>query len=303
MNEQVIGNGFGGTVYRSLHIPSGKIVARKILGNRIPSQRLLKSMSAEIETLKSCDSPYILRCYGYIQCSNSKNLSLILEYMDMGSLDQVMGPARTPLNPVHVSVIAHHILQGITYLHESMNILHRDVKPSNILLNSNGDVKICDFGESIQLVGSATRSIVGTTGYMAPERIRGDPYDVKADIWSLGITVIELVTGVFPFNLETDQRSAMVPNSLKNDYSTGEESALVELWETINNDPSPKLDIKYFSEDLVSFVEVCLMRDPNDRPDLRSLCKHPFVQINKEILESFKRWAREARPNYSTDLP
>jgi serine/threonine protein kinase len=99
-------------------------------------------------------------------------------------------------------------LKGLRYLREKHQIIHRDVKPSNILVNSSGDIKICDFGVSGQLIDSMANSFVGTRSYMSPERLQGTNYSVQSDIWSLGLSLVEMALGMYPIPPPD-------PNSLK----------------------------------------------------------------------------------------
>jgi mitogen-activated protein kinase kinase len=155
---------------------------------------------------------------------------------------------------------------------------------------------------------------VGTTGYMAPERIRGDPYTVKADVWSLGVTIVELVSGYFPYSLDSTRRSLIAPRPLeaRNDaYGDGdgdgngngedgtieEDSTLVELWETINMESSPRLDPRFYSSDLVSFVDACFEQNPSRRSSLKDLLAHPFLLIDSKKLDSFRAWVGQMKKN------
>jgi mitogen-activated protein kinase kinase len=127
-----------------------------------------------------------------------------MEFADKGSLDGIY----KKIGPIDIEVVgkvALAVLEGLTYLYDVHRIIHRDIKPSNILFNSRGQVKICDFGVSGELINSIADTFVGTSTYMSPERIQGAQYTVKSDVWSLGISLIELALGRFPFASDTDE--------------------------------------------------------------------------------------------------
>ncbi len=120
-----------------------------------------------------------------------------MEYMDGGSLDLVL--KKTGKIPEKYSrKITYAVLRGLCYLREKHQIIHRDVKPSNILVNSQGEIKICDFGVSGQLIDSMANSFVGTRSYMSPERLQGSQYSVASDLWSLGLSLCEISLGMYP---------------------------------------------------------------------------------------------------------
>lgn len=273
-----LGSGFGGIVYKSIHLPSGKLMARKLVNSRISSAKIRKSLAAELGTLQKCQSEYIVKCFGAFV--SELQVSIAMEYMDVGSLDRVcklIGPLPEPL----LSFTSYSVLRGLLYLHRDWNIIHRDLKPSNILINSKGQVKLCDFGESIELVNSMAKSLVGTTGYMAPERVNGQKYTVRSDIWSLGITLIELATGRFPYNIPSSQRQSITPVTFNDEpIMNGEESmlSLIELWEAISNDLAPALDSKCFSKEFTSFISLCLIKDERNRPDPYTLMVIPLFK-------------------------
>jgi serine/threonine protein kinase len=123
-------------------------------------------------------------------------VSMVLEYMDRGSLDDHV-TAIGELSCDAIACISYQILQGLKYLHGSQ-LLHRDLKPANILLNSVGQVKLCDFGLAA-LTDSMNTTILGTTKFMAPERLRGQAYGRSSDLWSFGLCLLQCVTGTAPF--------------------------------------------------------------------------------------------------------
>lgn len=191
-----LGCGNGGTVSKCLHVPTKAIMAKKVV-HIATSETTRKQILRELQIMHDCSSPYIVSFYGaYL---SDPHICMCMEFMDKGSLDNIykqVGPIPEPI----LGKIAFAVVSGLTYLYEVHKIMHRDVKPSNVLLNSAGQIKICDFGVSGELINSVADTFVGTSTYMSPERISGDPYTVKSDVWSLGITLVELALGRFPFS-------------------------------------------------------------------------------------------------------
>jgi serine/threonine protein kinase len=133
-------------------------------------------------------------------------VNIALEYMDAGSLASILKKVgKIPEN--FLGMIAFQILSGFNYLHKTKKVTHRDIKPSNILVNTNGVVKIADFGVSgtVENTVDCMTSWVGTVTYMSPERIKGESYYSDTDIWSLGLLMVECVTGRFPYPDKDDQ--------------------------------------------------------------------------------------------------
>jgi mitogen-activated protein kinase kinase len=164
--------------------------------------------------------------------------------------------------PVRVDIlgkIAEAVLGGLTYLWRTHRIMHRDIKPSNVLVNHRGQLKICDFGVSSELVGSVADTFVGTGTYMAPERIQGATYTVKSDVWSVGLTIMELAIGKFPFHSD---------NADEADGPAG----ILDLLQQIVHEPSPRLpQSDAFPEILHQIIGRCLMKDPAQRPTPQEL--------------------------------
>ena len=157
--------------------------------------------------------------------------------------------------------IAEAVLGGLAYLYAAHRIMHRDLKPSNILVNSRGQIKLCDFGVSSELEGSIAETFVGTGTYMAPERIQGSPYTVKSDVWSVGLTLMELAIGKFPFG--GGENDADEP---------GGPQGILDLLQQIVLEPAPKLPKSdAFPSILEEMIEKCLMKDPAQRPTPKEL--------------------------------
>ncbi|WWC86308.1 uncharacterized protein L201_001181 [Kwoniella dendrophila CBS 6074] len=190
-----LGAGNGGTVTKVWNKKRNCVMARKlILVDAKPSVR--KQILRELQIMNDCNSPYIVGYYGCFPVD--VHVGIVIELMDAGSLNDIYRQN----GPVHIEVvgkIAEAVLHGLIYLYDVHRIIHRDIKPSNILANTNGEIKICDFGVSGELINSIANTFVGTSTYMSPERIQGAPYTIKSDVWSLGISLIELALGRFPF--------------------------------------------------------------------------------------------------------
>lgn len=153
--------------------------------------------------------------------------------------------------------------------------MHRDIKPSNILINSRGSIKLCDFGVSGELVNSIADTFVGTSTYMAPERIQGEKYTVKSDVWSFGLTIMELAIGKFPFN--------------SNEHIDEDDSGpagILDLLQQIVNEPAPKLPKSdAFPSILEDMIQKCLFKEPEKRPTPQEL----FVSFLFDFYNSLLR--------------
>ncbi|EGY21259.1 protein kinase wis1 [Verticillium dahliae VdLs.17] len=214
----------------------------------------------ELVILHKCVSPYIIDFYGAFFQEGA--VYLCIEFMDGGSIDKLYtgGVPENVLRKITYSTV-----QGLKTLKDDHNIIHRDVKPTNILVNTRGQVKVCDFGVSGNLVASMAKTNIGCQSYMAPERISGGgmatgadgTYSVQSDIWSLGLTIIECAMGQYPYPPEV---SSTIFSQL---------SAIVE------GDP-PDLP-EGFSSTARDFVKRCLNKVPKDRPTYAMLLQHPWL--------------------------
>ncbi|XP_035865399.1 dual specificity mitogen-activated protein kinase kinase 5 isoform X3 [Phyllostomus discolor] len=253
MNEQdiryrdTLGHGNGGTVYKAYHVPSGKTLAVKVILLDITLE-LQKQIMSELEILYKCDSSYIIGFYGAFFVEN--RISICTEFMDGGSLDVYRKIPEHVLGRIAVAVV-----KGLTYLW-SLKILHRDVKPSNMLVNTRGQVKLCDFGVSTQLVNSIAKTYVGTNAYMAPERISGEQYGIHSDVWSLGISFMEPL----------------------------------QLLQCIVDEDSPVLPVGEFSEPFVHFITQCMRKQPKERPAPEELMSMSSLQVVHDLRTCRLTW-------------
>lgn len=176
------------------------------------------------------------------------------------------------------------ILGGLVYLYEAHKIMHRDIKPSNVLVNSRGNIKLCDFGVATETVNSVADTFVGTSTYMAPERIQGGNYTVRSDVWSVGLTVMELAVGRFPFD---------ATDSAAGDRASSGPMGILDLLQQIVHEPAPKLPkSEAFPAILDEFIAKCLLKDPTERPTPRQLYdRDNFLQAAKRTPVDLQEWA------------
>lgn len=274
-----LGSGNGGTVSKVKHLTTGTVMARKVIHVEAKKE-MRKRIVRELQIMHGCHSDYIVNFYGAFLNSNN-DVIMCMEYMDVGSLDRVsrvFGPIRVDV----LGKIAEATLGGLTYLYSKHHIMHRDIKPSNILVNSRGSIKLCDFGVSGELINSIADTFVGTSTYMAPERIQGEKYTVKSDVWSFGLTIMELAIGKFPF---------AASEQLSDDECAP--AGILDLLQQIVHEPAPQLPKSdAFPSILEVMIQKCLYKEPEQRPTPQELLdRDPFVQAAKRTPVNLREWA------------
>lgn len=199
-----------------------------------------------------------------------EDVYMIIELMDGGSLTQILGPD-IKWSEGNIAYVMKMMMLGLAHMHQNHR-LHRDIKSDNVLVGHNGEVKLGDFGFAVNLVQDQTtrKSVVGTPYWMAPELIRGLPYDAKVDIWSTGITAIEMAEGEPPLLHEQPLKALLL----------------------ITTNKPPKLKSKKWSTNFHSFLKCTLIKNPSKRAHAQMLLLHPFIQ-QASSRQEFSKFARE----------
>ncbi|KAF8265070.1 kinase-like domain-containing protein [Lactarius quietus] len=249
-----IGRGQFGAVYRALNLNTGQMVAVKRIGLEGLKEDEISQLMREVDLVKRLSHPSIVKYEGMARDENT--LSIVLEYAENGSLGQTL-KAFGKLNEKLVASYVFKILEGLDYLHQS-DVVHCDLKAANILTTKTGNVKLSDFGVSLNLraMEREIKDVAGTPNWMAPEVIELKGASTKSDIWSLGCTVIELLTGRPPYG---DIGNAMT------------------VMFRIVEDESPPIPER-FSGPLLDFLKECFHKDPAMRPSAEQLFEHEWLK-------------------------
>ncbi|KAE8748967.1 hypothetical protein FOCC_FOCC004373 [Frankliniella occidentalis] len=261
-----LGRGAYGIVEKMRHIPSQTVMAVKRIAATVNTQEQKRLLMDLDISMRSSDCPYTVQFYGAL--FREGDVWICMEVMDM-SLDKFYTRAYSHQRSIPEDILGKitvAVVNALHYLYSKLRVIHRDVKPSNILINRRGEVKMCDFGISGYLVDSVAKTIdAGCKPYMAPERIdpSGNPshYDIRSDVWSLGISLLELATGKFP-------------------YATWG-TPFEQLKQVVKDDP-PRLPSGKFTCEFEDFIEKCLQKDYTARPNYNQLLEHPFCKTHAE---------------------
>lgn len=258
--QSPLGRGACGVVSRGIHKKSGLRVAVKAVHVDDKSKR--EQLMNDIQALvRAQNSPHLVQLYAAYFHRTSGRVHLVLELMEYGSLADLLSfciQEKTGGIPESVtSAMTRQTLEGLRYLHDH-NIVHRDIKPGNILVNSKGELKLSDFGitKTLDNTLKVCDTFVGTAIYMSPERATGNSYSFSADIWSLGLVVYELLTLAHPFP----------PNA-----------SFPVLFDCLCSRPEPRMDNAHFSRQCCAFVEQALVRDTPRRATAQQLLEQEFI--------------------------
>ncbi|XP_077199663.1 mitogen-activated protein kinase kinase kinase kinase 4 isoform X4 [Paroedura picta] len=262
---EVVGNGTYGQVYKGRHVKTGQLAAIKVMDVTEDEEEEIK---LEINMLKKYSHHRNIATYygAFIKKSppgHDDQLWLVMEFCGAGSItDLVKNTKGSTLKEDWIAYISREILRGLAHLH-AHHVIHRDIKGQNVLLTENAEVKLVDFGVSAQLDRTVGRrnTFIGTPYWMAPEVIACDEnpdatYDYRSDLWSCGITAIEMAEGAPPLCDMHPMRALFL----------------------IPRNPPPRLKSKKWSKKFFSFIEGCLVKNYMQRPSTEQLLKHPFIR-------------------------
>lgn len=263
----ILGEGAGGSVTKCKLKNGSKIFALKTITTLNTDSEVQKQIFRELQFNKSCESEYIVRYYGMFPDDEHSSIYIAMEYMGGKSLYAIYKHLLQYGGRVGEKIlgkVAESVLRGLSYLHDR-KIIHRDIKPQNILLNDLGQVKLCDFGVSGEVINSLATTFTGTSYYMAPERIQGHPYSVTSDVWSLGLTLLEVAQARFPFNLGK-MANTLPPIELL--------MLILTFTPELKDDPEHNI---VWSKSFKSFIEYCLRKKSRERPSPRQILRHPWI--------------------------
>ncbi|KEP48436.1 putative PBS2-tyrosine kinase of the MAP kinase kinase family protein [Rhizoctonia solani 123E] len=273
--DEELGRGNYGTVKKVYHRPTNVVMAMKEIRLELDDAKL-NAILMELDILHRAIAPEIVDFYGAFFIESC--VYYCMEYMDAGSLDTLNGVG------VPEDVLARitaNMVRGLKFLKDELQIMHRDVKPTNVLVNMNGAIKLCDFGVSGQLERSMAKTNIGCQSYMAPERIKGESlnnlgtYTVSSDVWSLGLSIIELGVGSYPYPPET--------------YS----NVFAQLTAIVHG-PPPELPEGKYSSTAVEFVSSCMIKEPTKRATYAELLNHPWLVADRDREVDMSGWVLSA---------
>ncbi|OBZ82509.1 Serine/threonine-protein kinase fray2 [Choanephora cucurbitarum] len=264
--KEAIGYGSSAIVYKAIYKPLNKNMALKIIDLDKFERNQIDELRRETALMALSKHPNVLRVYGSFV--NGSKLYIVTPYLSGGSCLDIMKTSYPDgFDELTIATILKQTLEALIYLHKNGHI-HRDVKAGNLLMDEDGTVMLADFGVSSSLMETGERGMrktfVGTPCWMAPEVMEQEEYDYKADIWSFGITAIELATGHAPFAKYPPMKVLMM---------------------TLSNEP-PTLDRENathkYSKAFKEMIDICLNKDPQRRPTAEKLIQHPFFKQAKK---------------------
>lgn len=256
MEDTRLGAGACGAVMKGKIKDTGIPVAVKTIkiDDKLKRDQLIREIKGLMEA-ERCE--YLVNWYGGFVARAASTVHIVLEFMDGGSLRDLIKRAPDGMDPRFVATSMYQVFRGLEFLHDR-RVLHRDIKPENILHSKSGAVKLTDFGisRSLDQTLDMAGTFMGTTTYMSPERVLGEEYNYASDVWSAGLVLYEMAVGRYPFDDVTN---------------------FPALFEALIDKPEPRLDAERHAPELCDFLAKCLVRDVAVRSDTFALLRHPFL--------------------------
>ena len=265
--QEQIGKGKFAIVYKGIHKTTDRVVAIKILNKQDMTTMDLELVKTEMDVLKICQHPYIIKLYDIHE--NEENIYLIMEYCQGSDLFTYIEKRGYKLEEKKACEIIHKLCAAVYYLH-SYGIVHRDLKPENIIMTDhtdNADIRLLDFGLS-KILGPTEKCTepFGTISYVAPEVLKQKYYGREVDIWSIGIITYLLLCGCLPFDDEKSEKE-IVRQTIEDPVPY-----YPKLW-------------KKLSEEAKSFVEGCLKKNPEERMNIKDVLEHEWIQKFSNLVQ------------------
>jgi len=294
VRHKVIGKGNSGVVFAGERTVGEDTMQVAVKDVPLPAAEQDRAMlETEAKVHHHLRHPAIVRCYEVFFCANQDMFSSVMELMDAGSLlDNLKVAGDNLITRGALSHVAKRMLQALHHLHEEELVIHRDVKPGNVLLSHSGGVKLSDFGICAKVDGDLTQW-VGTVTYMSPERLLGDDYTRTSDVWSLGLVVAEAALGRYPFTNEDGRKGPL------------------EFWDLLHvvvNGASPAETLAASGQGCsvaCSFVDKCTDKDPDLRASAAEALAHPFVADvdDRAGAAALQAWVQSVRREDAVPLP
>ena len=279
LDQKPLGRGNQATVQLCEYKPTGEKLAMKVctFNTNINKSGLVSDIA---HVLAVENHPNVVASHDVYFRDGS--LMILMEYCSNGSLGELLDRGPRPKLKIPTDILSSmtaQVVNGLHHLH-SKRILHRDMKPSNILINKDGVVKICDFGVSKTITEeNLAHTAVGSTAYLSPERVRGEGYFMPSDVWALGVTIAELALGDYPWKNRVDMMAELC-EMLASGRATVE-------WPASGD----------YSDELKAFVAQCLIPNPKERATTEQLLSHPFVLLAKDKDVKLSEWLNPKRPS------
>ncbi len=270
---ELIGQGSYGRVAEAKHTASGASLAVKLVNVTDVSAQSVGEYQREVDVLKTCRHKNIVNYFGCWGPDKHGQLWIMMERCKFNSVIDLMHQANMALSERQIAHVIASTLAGLHYLHTAKSIVHRDIKGRNILIAADGTVRLADFGVARKVSAETAKfstMAAGSPHWMSPECIQDMPATHHSDIWSLGVTAIELTTGLPP-------RADLSPYEVMAATVREDPPVLPDLAE-LSDIKDPALAPPPWSKEFVDFISVCLQKDPTKRPNTEQLLRHPFIR-------------------------